>query len=131
VNAAIERAWPEARCECVEVGPDRATAVVRPGPDALRPGGFVSGPVLFAAADPALWFLAFGASGRIEPLALTSDLAIRFLRPAQGRDVYARAVLNLANGRTVIGTVSVWTDDHEDSPCATAQGTYVLPRNEP
>ena len=131
VNAAVERAWPDARCACVEVGPEQATAVLRPGPDALRPGGYISGPTLFAAADAALWYLAFGATGRIEPLALTSDLSIRFLRPAQGSVVHARAVLNRATGRTVIGTVTVWTDDHEQEPCATAQGTYVLPRADP
>ena len=60
-------------------------------------------------------------------MALTSDLSIRFLRPAIGETVYARAVLNRANRRTVIGTVTVWTDDNEAEPCATGQGTYVLP----
>ena len=130
VNAEIGRAWPEVACSCVDLSLEQATAVLRPGADALRPGGYISGPTLFAAADAALWYLTFGASGRIEPLALTSDLSIRFLRPAQGEAVYARAVLNRANGRTVIGTVTVWTDDNEAEPCATAQGTYILPRVE-
>ena len=128
INAALSDAWPEAGCACVEVGSDQAMAKIRPAHDAIRPGGYISGPTLFAAADAALWFLAFGAVGRIEPLALTSDLSIRFLRPARGEVVYARAVLNRANDRTVIGTITVWTDRNEDAPCATGQGTYVLPR---
>ncbi len=127
VNAAIDHAWPNARCTCIDIGPTRATAQLRPGADAIRPGGYISGPTLFAAADAALWYLAFGAGGRIEPLALTSDLSIRFLRPAVGDAVYARAELNRATRRTVIGTVTVWTDDNEGEPCATGQGTYVLP----
>ena len=127
INTAVAEAWPEARCTCLEVSPSEALAELRPRADSIRPGGTISGPTLFAAADAALWYLAFGASGTIEPLAVTSDLAIRFLRPARGEAVYARAVLNRATRRTVVGTVSVWTDGNEAAPCATAQGTYVLP----
>ncbi len=130
VNTAIDREWPDVRCACIGISPTEATAELRPGAMVIRPGGYISGPTLFAVADAALWYLAFGAGGRIEPLALTSDLSIRFLRPAQGDTVYARAELNRATRRTVIGTVTVWTDDNEDEPCATGQGTYVLPADQ-
>ena len=127
VNAALQQEWPGARCACGEVTSESAAAVIPTSDDDLRPGGHVSGPTLFAAADAALWFLAFGVADRIVPLALTSDLSIRFLRPARGRAVRARAVLNGATRRTVVGTVTRWMDDDEDAPCATAQGTYVVP----
>ncbi|MEM9382309.1 MAG: PaaI family thioesterase [Planctomycetota bacterium] len=127
VNAALETMWPGARCACVEVTREVAVSELSVTPDDLRPGGFVSGPTLFAAADAALWFLAFGVAERVQPLALTSDLAIRFLRPARGRVVRARATLERATRRTVIGTVRVWMDDDQESTCATAQGTYVAP----
>lgn len=127
INAMLAEAWPEARCVCTEVGPRRAVASLTPRARDVRPGGYISGPTLFAAADAALWFLCFGARGRVEPMALTADLSIRFVRPAQGEILYARADLSAAAGRRVIGTVSVWTDDPE-APCAVGQGAYVAPR---
>ncbi len=96
-------------------------------PDQLRPGGYISGVAQFAAADAALWFLVFGAIGQIEPMALTSELSIRYLRPAIGRELWARASLHAAGRRNVVGSVTVWVDENEHKPTAVAQGTYVLP----
>lgn len=126
INDMLEKHWPAARCDCVDVASEHAIASLTPEASEIRPGGYISGPTLFAAADSALWFLCFGASKRIEPLALTSDLSIRFLRPAQGNTIFARADLNKVSKRSVVGTVTVWTDANE-KPCATAQGTYILP----
>jgi acyl-coenzyme A thioesterase PaaI-like protein len=112
---------------CVELRRDAAVAHSLVADVSIRPGGFVSGPTQFGIADAALWYLVFGATGRIEPMALTSELSIRFLRPAQGTDLWARASLNVAGRRNVVGTVSVWCDDREDRPTAIAQGTYALP----
>ena len=92
----------------------------------IRPGGFIAGPTQFAVVDAALWFLVFGALGRIEPMALTSELSIRYLRPAIGPMLYARADLAAISRRSVVGTVTVWTAD-PDRPTAVAQGTYALP----
>jgi acyl-coenzyme A thioesterase PaaI-like protein len=60
-------------------------------------------------------------------MALTSELSIRYLRPAQGEVLWARATLEAAGRRNVVGSVRVWCDDREAKPTATAQGTYVLP----
>ena len=126
INDMLKTHWPAARCACVEVASKHAIASLTPSDTDLRPGEYISGPTLFAAADAALWFLCFGASERLEPLALTSNLTIRFLHPARGKTVFARAELNKAGRRSVVGTVMIWTDEN-DTPCATAQGTYVLP----
>lgn len=126
INAMLETHWPASRCICTEVGSDHAVAALTPDEADIRPGGTIAGPVLFSAADAALWFLCFGAADRIEPLALTSDLAIRFLRPARGTTVFARADLNKAGRRSVVGTVTVRTDA-ADAPVAVAQGTYIRP----
>lgn len=126
INDMLKENWPSARCVCMEVGSENAIASITPEASEIRPGGYISGPTLFAVADSALWFLCFGASERIEPLALTSDLSIRFLSPAQGKTVFARADLNKVSKRSVVGTVTVWTDANV-KPCATAQGTYILP----
>ena len=96
-------------------------------PENLRPGGFISGPTQFGLADAALWYLVFGAIGRIEPMAMTSELSMRYLRPAQGSILWAKATLEKAGRRNVVGTVHLWTDDNIDRITATAQGTYALP----
>lgn len=127
INAFLERAWPAAQARCLEVSPTHTLIELRTGAGDLRPGGYVSGPAQFAAADVALWFLVAGVLGRMEPMALTSELSLRFLRPAIGTRLFARADLERAGRRTVVGTIRVWTEGNVDRPCATAQGTYMLP----
>ena len=63
----------------------------------------------------------------MEPMALTSELSIRFLRPAIGSVLYARADVDIVTRRSVVGTVRLWCDDEVDRPTATAQGTYAIP----
>jgi acyl-coenzyme A thioesterase PaaI-like protein len=62
-------------------------------------------------------------------MALTSELSIRYLRPARGVTLYARADIHHAGRRSVIGTIRCWMDDpHGNAPdVAVAQGTYVRP----
>lgn len=127
INTMIESLFAGSGNRCVEVSERHALARLVPSEEQLRPGGFISGPTQFAIADGALWYLTFGAIGRIEPMALTSELSIRYLRPAVGQVLWARADLEVAGRRNVVGSIHVWTDDNESKPSATAQGTYVLP----
>lgn len=127
VNAMIREAFPGSDNTCTELGEGYAVASRTVGREELRPGGFISGPAQFAVADAALWYLVFAVIGRVEPMALTSELSIRFLRPAVGTVISARATIDAAGRRNVVGTVRVWTDDREHQPSAVAQGTYVLP----
>lgn len=127
INRMVEDQFSGSTDFCAEVGDGFAVARRVLDESVLRPGGFVAGPTQFAIADSALWYLVFAAIGRIEPMALTSELSIRFLRPAQGSVLWARATLESAGRRNVVGTVHVWCDDREDKPTATAQGTYALP----
>lgn len=127
VNEMIEQLFPGSNNTCAAIGADFAVARRDVTEAELRPGAFISGPSQFGLADAALWYLVFGATGRIEPMALTSELSIRFLRPAQGKVLWAKATLDVAGRRNVVGTVKVWCDDRDAKPTATAQGTYVLP----
>lgn len=128
VNRMLEEAFPGTGNTCVSLGADRALARRDVEPGVLRPGGYVSGPVQFGLADAALWYLVFGVIGRVEPMALTSELSIRFLRPAQGTTLWGEASLESAGRRSIVGSVRVWADDARDRPSSVAQGTYVLPR---
>jgi acyl-coenzyme A thioesterase PaaI-like protein len=127
VNGMIRELFPGSNHACTELTATMAVARRAVSEAELRPGAFISGPSQFGIADAALWYLVFGATGRIEPMALTSELSIRFLRPAQGSVLWARATLDVAGRRNVVGTVHVWCDEGQDRPTATAQGTYVLP----
>lgn len=128
INETIHRNWSQAPHRCAEISPTHALARGVVDQTGLRPGGFVPGPTQFSIADLALWYLAFAALDRIEPMALTSELSIRFLRPAQGEVMWARADLDKAGRTSVVGTVKIWMDDQPDRLVSTAQGTYALPR---
>ncbi len=127
VNAMVTELFPGARDRCVELGDDWALARRDVGPKAIRPGGYISGPVQFAIADASLWYLAFAVLRRIEPMALTSELSIRYVRPAVGSVLWCRAGLESVGRRTLVGSAVVWVDDARDRPTAIAQGTYVFP----
>lgn len=127
VNAMVAEQFPGSGNRCVELGADYAVAAFDVEESNIRPGGFVSGPTQFALVDSALWFLSFVGLGRIEPMALTSELSIRFLRPAQGDRIVCRATLESVSRRSVVGTAHVWVDGRPDKITATGQGTYAIP----
>ena len=126
INKMLKEHWPGARTECTAIGADHAEAEIQVHSDDIRPGEYISGPTQFACADAAFWFMVAGALGYPEPMALTSELSIRFLRPAKGEWVHARAELIRKGKRTIVGSVTVWSES-PDRPCAVAQGTYSLP----
>ena len=126
VNAFLEEAFPSTGNECFELGPRHAVARSVADPARLRPGGYISGPTQFSLADAVLWFALFGAVG-IEPMAVTSEMSIRYLRPAIGSVLWARADVHIAARRSVVGTISLWVDDRPDRLVSVAQGTYMRP----
>lgn len=128
INAWLREAWPDSSQLCHALGPDWAEVRLDAATTSLRPGGIISGPALFGLSDCALWFALFGAVG-IEPMALTSELSIRYLRPARGRAVIARAELDHVGRRSVIGTVRCRIEEEPDRIVSVAQGTYVRPRS--
>src|SRR6202035_2321074 len=74
----LAREFPHSQCVVEEVG-DRTATVSHPvGPAQLRPGGTVSGPLLIAVADVAL-YVAILATIRLVTLAVTTNLNINFL----------------------------------------------------
>ena len=127
INRMLAEQFPGTGNYCVELGADFAIAGCVVTGSSIRPGGFISGPTQFALADCALWFAAFVGLGRIEPMALTSEMSIRFLRPAQGERLSARATIESVSRRSIVGTVHVWCDDRRDRITSTAQGTYAIP----
>ena len=128
ITAFVREQWPESvfLARCVEVSGRHSLVTTDVPASSLRPGGFISGPTQFSLADLALWYATFGAIG-LEPMAMTSELSIRFARPAVGDRLWGRANLHSVGSRRFVGTVTLWTDD-PDKPTAVCQGTYVSPR---
>jgi uncharacterized protein (TIGR00369 family) len=129
VNALLEASFAVAHADgfrCEELGDGVAVARWTFDASRLRPGEYIPGPTIFTAADIALWFAVFTVIG-IEPMAVTSEMSVRFVRPAQGGDLLARAVVNSSTTRRVVGTIEMWVDGEPDRMVAVAQGAYALP----
>jgi uncharacterized protein (TIGR00369 family) len=109
---------------CLESGPGYIVSRWSYDPRTLRPGGFISGPTQFALADTALWFLTFTVLG-LAPMAVTSEIAITFLRPAVGADLLARADLLRAGKSKITGTVRLWVDRAPDRLVSHVVGSYM------
>ena len=129
INAFLADAFPasvEDGVVCEDVGDRTAVARWSYNEQALRPGGYISGPTIFGLADSALWFACFTVIG-IEAMAVTSELSIRLLRPARNGDLMARARLDSVGRRRIVGTIALWIDGEPDRLVAVAQGAYARP----
>ncbi len=105
----------------------RGEVTVRLGYDErrLRPGGTISGPTIFMLADLALYAMTMSIVG-LEPLAVTTDMTVHFLRkPAPGALLCTAKVLK-AGKRLVIGEAEVFSEG-EAEPVAHLVGTYSVP----
>jgi acyl-coenzyme A thioesterase PaaI-like protein len=122
----LKRDFPQTKCIVDEVGNASATVRHHVGTDELRPGGTVSGPVLMAVADVALYVAILGEIG-IVPLAVTTSLSINFLRkPSPSRSLIGICKL-IKVGRTLaVGDVALYSEGIADM-VAHAVGTYSIP----
>lgn len=126
INAFIGGEFGGNTNACEEMAFGMAVAVMYPSSASLRPGKIISGPTVFGICDAALFYAALSATG-MEPMTLTSEMSIRFLRPARGEVIRAKAILNSVGSRSIVGSVVAYTDD-ENRPVAVAQGTYMRPK---
>jgi uncharacterized protein (TIGR00369 family) len=94
-------------------------------PKSLRPGGTVSGPIIMALADVAMYVAVLSAIGWV-PLAVTTNLNINFLRKPAPRDLLAEARLIKLGKRLAVGEVDIRSDG-EDELVAHVTATYSIP----
>lgn len=93
--------------------------------DYLRPGGTISGPTMMELADFAMYVAIFSAIGR-QPLAVTTNLNINFLRKPAPADLIAEAKLIKLGKRLAVGQVTI-TSDGSEEPVAHVTSTYSIP----
>ena len=85
--------------------------------------GFVHGDVISYAADNALTYAGGSALG---PSVVTSEFKINYVRPAMGEYIVARATVIHAGKNQAVWRCDVYvSSNHNESECATAQGTIA------
>ena len=110
--------------EVIAAEPGRARLRINAGPQVLRPGGVVAGPILFAAADVATYALILARTGDAD--AVTVDLTINFLRAGRSLPLVAEAVPLRAGRRLFSASIAV-TEEHGDGRLiAQATTTWAL-----
>jgi uncharacterized protein (TIGR00369 family) len=92
----------------------------------LRPGGTISGPTMMELADFAMYVAVFSAIGA-QPLAVTTNLSINFLRKPAQADLLADARLMKVGKRLAVGEVTL-TSAGSDEPVAHVTATYSIPQ---
>jgi acyl-coenzyme A thioesterase PaaI-like protein len=118
--------FPQSNSIIEATGNRGATVRHHIGVNELRPGGTVSGPVMMAVADVALYVAILGEIG-IVPLAVTTSLNINFLRkPSADRDIVGVCKLIKVGRSLVTGDVYLYSEG-DDRPVAHAVGTYSIP----
>jgi len=118
--------FPKSRCRVDEVGGGSATVSHEVGPDDLRPGATVFGPLLMTVADVALYVAILGEIG-IVPLAVTTNLTINFLRrPSAGKRIIGRCRLLKVGKRQAVGEVLLYSEG-DPQAVSHAVGTYSIP----
>jgi acyl-coenzyme A thioesterase PaaI-like protein len=126
IAAFLATAFPDRGFVVEAVGDAAATLSYSVGTDDLRPGGTVSGPVLMAVADVALYVAILGEIG-IVPLAVTTSLTINFLRkPSPDKRVVGVCKLLKVGKALAVGEVALYSEG-SDVPVAHAVGTYSIP----
>jgi acyl-coenzyme A thioesterase PaaI-like protein len=122
----LAREFPKGRFRVEQVGGGSATIVHEIGPDDLRPGETVFGPVLMTVADVGLYVAILGEIG-IVPLAVTTNLTINFMRrPSAGRRIVGVCKLLKVGKRQAVGEVLLYSEG-DPAVVAHAIGTYSIP----
>ena len=125
VTAIIHSALASDGFSVLSVTPGEVVIELTDTPWMRRPGGSLSGPALFTAADAAMYALVLATAGP-ERMALTADLAIRFLGRARPGPIRATA-RGLKWGRRLVSMeVSITTAGRPET-VAHATGSYVRP----
>jgi uncharacterized protein (TIGR00369 family) len=91
----------------------------------VRPGGTISGPTMMELADFAMYVAVFSAIGN-QPLAVTTNLNVNFLRKPARADLIAEAKLMKVGKRLAVGAVTIFSDG-SDEPVAHVTATYSIP----
>lgn len=126
INRFLENHFPQCKTRATKIENRFAAVFHKIDEGDLRPGGTVSGPVMFAVADAAMYMAILGEIGLVA-LAVTTNININFLnKPAAHANLTAECRLMKVGKNLIIGDVFVYSEG-QDAPVAHATGTYSIP----
>jgi len=126
ISSFLKTEFPQNKTQVIEIGNRSAKVVREIGEEDLRPGGTVSGPVLFAVADAGVYAALLGEIG-IVPLAVTTNLSINFMRkPPSDRRIIGDCKLLKVGKSLAVGEVTLYSEGMSE-PVAHAVATYSIP----
>lgn len=109
----------------VDVGHGTACLRLEFRPSMIRPGGTISGPTIMKLADLAMYVALLGTIGW-QPLAVTTNLTVNFMRKPQRKALVAECRLLKVGKRLAVGEVAI-RPEHETALVAQATATYSIP----
>ncbi|MCW5774313.1 MAG: PaaI family thioesterase [Rhodospirillaceae bacterium] len=112
--------------EATEIDADGATVRMPVRPEFLRHGGTVSGPIVMAVADVAMYAAIMGAVANGES-AVTSDMTLHFMRRPVGAALVGKARILRRGRRSIVCSVDVFVEGESASVCHIV-GSYAVPR---
>lgn len=92
----------------------------------LRPGGTVSGPAMFSLADLSVYAAVLGRIGEAGLQAVTTNMALNFLRRPEPGDIVAEAELLAVGKRLIVAEVRLIAAS-SGVLVAIATATYAMP----
>ncbi len=92
----------------------------------VRPGGTVSGPVMFKLADFTIYAALLGELGEHALQAVTTSMTMNFLSRPNPADMIAEARLIKVGRRLAVASVEIFTEGRPDM-VAHGTGTYAIP----
>jgi uncharacterized protein (TIGR00369 family) len=111
--------------EATEITASSANVRLNVRPEFLRHGGTVSGPIVMAMADVAMYAAIMGAAANGER-AVTSDMTMHFMRRPAGAVLTAEARILRRGKRSMVCAVDVYVEGQGESVCHVV-GSYALP----
>ncbi|HUK09079.1 MAG TPA: PaaI family thioesterase [Stellaceae bacterium] len=112
--------------EVVSLEEGRAAVRIPFRADWLRPGGTISGPVLMALADLAMYAVVMSLLGRVEA-AVTTNLNINFLRKPAPAPLLAEGRMLRLGKSLAVGQVELFSEGDPEM-VAHVTATYSIPR---
>ena len=112
--------------EIEEMAPFTARVRLPLHPRNVRPGGTISGPAMFHLADYAIWVLIIGMTGKSGVDAVTSNLAMTYLRRPTAGDLVAQARITKLGRRLTMADVEIHLPGQVEM-VAHATATYAMP----
>ena len=123
----LEEVFPQVngKIQILKLFKDSASVELMTNESDLRPGGTISGPSMFFLADVAFYIVVLASVGK-EPLAVTTNCSINFMRKPNSIDLVADARILKAGRKLIVGDVML-KSDNGSMLVAHASFTYSVP----